>query len=250
VRSWFIQAGAWLQLASSGAALAQGGPPLVADDPGTPGDGRWEINLATIGSNSYRHWDVSAFDADINYGWGDDAQLKLDVPLAYAKDTGSGWKSGLGSIGVGVKWRFVDMGDEHGFSMSTYPQYLSGWSGYSRRHGLAADRPEFFLPIEAAAEVGEFAFAAEAGRTFVRREPDEWEAGLAASHACFGGQVTCLVELHHTWAPHNSQTLLNLGFRRSLNPSLALLGSVGREFGVDTPERQRLAFYLGFQIVR
>ena len=28
------------------AALAQGGPPFLTDDPGTPGDGRWEINLA------------------------------------------------------------------------------------------------------------------------------------------------------------------------------------------------------------
>ena len=26
--------------------LAQGGPPLITDDPGTPGDGHWEINIA------------------------------------------------------------------------------------------------------------------------------------------------------------------------------------------------------------
>ncbi len=25
---------------------AQGGPPLLTDDPGTPGPGKWEINLA------------------------------------------------------------------------------------------------------------------------------------------------------------------------------------------------------------
>ena len=26
--------------------FAQGGPPLVTDDPGTPGNGNWEINAA------------------------------------------------------------------------------------------------------------------------------------------------------------------------------------------------------------
>jgi len=31
---------------STRAVLAQGGPPLITDDPGTPGDGKWEINLA------------------------------------------------------------------------------------------------------------------------------------------------------------------------------------------------------------
>jgi hypothetical protein len=29
-------------------AFAQGGPPMVTDDPGTPGDGHWEINIASL----------------------------------------------------------------------------------------------------------------------------------------------------------------------------------------------------------
>ncbi len=37
---------------------AQGGPPLITDDPGTPGHGHWEINLAVTaekrgGARSY-----------------------------------------------------------------------------------------------------------------------------------------------------------------------------------------------------
>ena len=44
----------WMQLAlalvvtiSFATALhAQGGPPMITDDPGTPGPGRWEINIA------------------------------------------------------------------------------------------------------------------------------------------------------------------------------------------------------------
>jgi hypothetical protein len=30
------------------AAWAQGGPPLMTDDPDTPGPGYWEINVATL----------------------------------------------------------------------------------------------------------------------------------------------------------------------------------------------------------
>jgi hypothetical protein len=30
------------------AARAQGGPPYLTTDPGTPGNGNWEINLATM----------------------------------------------------------------------------------------------------------------------------------------------------------------------------------------------------------
>ncbi|MFT3792165.1 MAG: hypothetical protein QM741_14065 [Rudaea sp.] len=41
-------------------AAAQGGPPLVTDDPGTPGNGKWEINLASIGSKTFRRWDIEA----------------------------------------------------------------------------------------------------------------------------------------------------------------------------------------------
>ena len=50
-------------------AAAQGGPPFIGDDPGTPGDGNWEINLAGYGE---RHPIERLFNApilDMNYGW-------------------------------------------------------------------------------------------------------------------------------------------------------------------------------------
>src|SRR5438445_482716 len=33
-------------------ALAQGGPPMVTDDPETPGDGHWEINIGAIATRT------------------------------------------------------------------------------------------------------------------------------------------------------------------------------------------------------
>jgi hypothetical protein len=52
-------------------ALAQGGPPMVTDDPGTPGDGHWEINLGATATRTPGRWEVAAPDADVNYGCGD-----------------------------------------------------------------------------------------------------------------------------------------------------------------------------------
>lgn len=44
-----------LFLAAS-AALSQGGPPFATDDPGTPGNRRWEVNLAfTVETRDREH---------------------------------------------------------------------------------------------------------------------------------------------------------------------------------------------------
>lgn len=39
-------------LLSAGAARAQGGPPFIMDDPGTPGNRHWEINLGWIANHN------------------------------------------------------------------------------------------------------------------------------------------------------------------------------------------------------
>lgn len=229
-------------------ALAQGGPPLVTDDPGTPGDGKWEINLATLGSHTLRRWDVDVFDADINYGLGERIQLKADVPWAAAHVQEQGWRAGLGAVNLGVKWRFVDA-DDSGFDVSTYPQYLSAWSSAAKRHGVTSPNAQFYLPIELAKTIGGYEFVAEVGRNFVERESDEWEAGVVAAHGC-GNAGECLVEVHQTSAPHNSHTLLNFGLHWKLSEGAILLASAGHEFGTDSADRQRFVFYFGVQLLR
>ena len=49
-------------------AHAQGGPPMLTDDPGTPGDGHWEINIATLSDHSGDTWTYALPLLDINYG--------------------------------------------------------------------------------------------------------------------------------------------------------------------------------------
>jgi hypothetical protein len=232
-----------------GSACAQGGPPMVTDDPETPGDGKWEINLAGMGSRTRAgRWEVSVPDADINYGWGDRIQLRLDVPWTFTRDPGERWKSGLGAGNVGVKWRFVDIGD-HGFSMSTYPQYLSGWLASSRNRGITSDEKEFLLPLEIATDAGEWGLDGEIGRNFIQNGSNQWVVGGIAAHAC-GEDRECLIEVHEAHAPRDSHTLVNLGLHWKLTESAILLASAGREIGARSDEQQSFLFYLGVQLLR
>ncbi|WP_194270713.1 hypothetical protein [Glaciimonas soli] len=239
---------------SFASAWAVGGAPLETDDPDTPGDGHWEINLATIAQHTVQGDTVSLPDVDINYGLGDSIQLKADLPWTYVQQPGDGWKSGPGFANYGVKWRFIDEGDA-GFSMSTYPQYAHSITTTSINRGIAPSGSQFFLPIEVSGKVGEFDLDGEIGRNFVQNGPNQWEAGFAAGHAC-GKGVDCLFEIHETYtqgadgAGGSTQTLLNVGASWQFTKSLAILAAAGREFGKRTPDQLQALFYFGIQITR
>jgi hypothetical protein len=234
---------------SAATAIAQGGPPLVTDDPGTPGDGKWEINLAAIYAHVPGRRELAAPDADINYGLGDHIQLKADIPWVFVKDDSMGGKkNGLGAGNFGVKWRFIDQ-ENAGFSMSTYPQYTRNLQRSSVRRGITSDEKSFFLPIEASTEVGGFGLDAEVGRNFVTHGTNEWEAGFIVAHAC-SERIECLAEVHETFAPGVHQTLFNLGLRAKINDSLSFIGAVGRDFGGRAEDRRSALVYVGFQLLR
>ncbi|ENZ76760.1 hypothetical protein OR214_03499 [Ralstonia pickettii OR214] len=253
VRARLRRTARWLALIASaaiaGPALAQGGPPMVTDDPETPGDGHWEVNLGAIATRTHGRLEVAAPDADINYGWGDHIQLKADIPWTFVRDDGQRWKSGLGTGNFGVKWRFIDQ-EQAGFSVSTYPQYSHSMLDGSTRRGIASDGHEFFLPLELATDVGGFGVSTEVGRNFVSGGGDsQWIAGIVAGHACGEGRE-CIAEVRRTQAPGVHHTLLNLGMHWKINDTYTLLGAVGREFGAPAEDGQQLLVYLGLQITR
>jgi hypothetical protein len=244
-----VCAGAASLLAGSGSALAQGGPPLVTDDPDTPGNGKWEINLAGLGARTHDgRWIVSLPDADINYGWGKRIQLKVDVPWTFVREPGESLKSGLGFVNVGVKWRFVDE-EEHGFAMSTYPQYLSSGSSSSKNRGITSAEKDFFLPVEISGNAGEWDLDAEVGSNFVQHGDSEWVVGGIVGHACGEGRE-CLFEIHETHASTGSRTLANLGLHWKLSESMVFLASAGRELTPHGEDQQGFVFYVGLQLLR
>lgn len=228
-------------------AHAQGGPPLVTDDPDTPGSGNWEINAAIIAAKHQQHWDLAAPDLDINYGWGEHVQLKVDLNWATADSEQGRRNSGFGATDIGVKWRFVDQ-EKSGFAMSVYPQLLTNFSPSSAARGLTSNNREFLLPVEMATEFGEFKFDAEAGRNFIQRMPDAWVAGVIVAHAC-GPNLECGFELHGVLTERELEPLVNFGVHWQFAKHVILLAAAGREFRSSAENPQGLLFYLGFQLL-
>ncbi|MGA2168784.1 MAG: hypothetical protein ABSG62_11275 [Terracidiphilus sp.] len=73
---------------------AQGGPPFITDDFGTPGNRHWEINPGWIGDHNPRQAYYQLPDINMNYGWGDRIQLKYELPLAAASDRNNTTRAG------------------------------------------------------------------------------------------------------------------------------------------------------------
>jgi hypothetical protein len=72
---------------------SQAGPPFLTNDPGTPGNANWEINLASMqtlvrGMSSYQVPQI-----DVNFGVGDRIQLTYEEPEILQTSPGQSWQS-------------------------------------------------------------------------------------------------------------------------------------------------------------
>src|SRR2546422_8519952 len=85
-------------------AVAQGGPPLITDDPDTPGPGYWEINVAALLEKNAQNRRLETPRVDVNYGVGRRIQLKLEMPWTSVQAAGDHRVSGAGNATAGVKW--------------------------------------------------------------------------------------------------------------------------------------------------
>src|SRR5512135_2947956 len=98
------------------------GPPIVTDDTGTPGPGKWEMNA---GFNLEKRSSRTTYQLpalDLNYGIGERIQLNYStVWIVLHGDEGT--KNGAGDSEVAVKWRFLDR-DKQGVDLSVYPRFL------------------------------------------------------------------------------------------------------------------------------
>src|SRR5262245_48385411 len=152
--------------------LAQGGPPLLTDDPGTPGSGRTELNVAfTV--EKFR--DLTLYEVpllDFNYGVGEHIQLKVELPWVIGRGDPGPDASGLGNLLLGFKYRFLDQG-EVGIAASVYPQTEVVMSARSRRTGIVEEHLSLLLPVQVARHFGPFEAGVEIGYRFVEEDTDD-----------------------------------------------------------------------------
>lgn len=234
-------------LAAAASLQAEGSPPLITDDPGTPGNGHWEINLG-VGTEKRPGSRLSELPAiDFNYGVGDRLQLMYEVPYLRLSEDGAPTESGLGNSAFGVKWRFYDAG-EKGLSVSVYPQVEFNTPGTnSDDKGLAESGTAFVLPFQFEREVGPVTLIWQVGREF-RPDGDAWFYGISAGHQ-FTERMEVAVELAGGGSARLDRTSLtaNLGVAIDLSESTSVLFSIGRELHNHDEPRATLIGYLGVQ---
>ena len=209
-------------------SFGQGGPPMLTDDPGTPGAGVLEIYLSYMEQKTRQERLRSLPHVDFNYGVGEHIQLKYETSwlLSDAPD-GGGTKSGLDNSLLGVKWRFLDE-DHSGLDMSVYPQLqVENFTGSVSR-GIAEPGPNLFLPLELARDFGKVKLVGEAGYQYFHAKDDEWVVGvLAATQASEKLEVVAEVRSYSRKFLNSGDVIGNVGLRQTLSPKLKLVASVG-----------------------
>jgi hypothetical protein len=229
-------------------ARGQGGPPMVTDDPGTPGNGHWEINVAWLGERSSGETMQDEPLLDMNYGVGERIQLKYEVPWLAVRDPDLGSRSGVGDSLAGVKWRFYDTGDPKGWQISTYPQFEFNTFSRSYQRGIVEQGSGWLLPLEFQKNFGPVSVNYEVGRTLRTQGAfqDQWFGGVVLGKE-LTSRLEVMAEIQGTFARsfNTSGTILNGGMRYKLRGPFTLLAAAGT--GVAGADRPSWIGYFGLQ---
>jgi hypothetical protein len=230
-------------------ASVLGGPPLLTDDPDTPGPNHWEINIAMTSEDEAHQWQLETPLLDMNYGVGEHIQLKYQVPLEVYVPAQGGARVGMDNSLAGVKWRFLDQTNGSWLEVSTYPQLEFIYPQSSVARVVADNGDNLLLPIEMEHQFKSLTVYAEAGYILNEYRPPEAFYGVAGEYE-FTEKFSLMGELYGGYGPNFMENGLcfNLGFRRSLIEHVALMGSAGRAISGPAGAAPSFMSYLGLQL--
>ncbi|MGA7756120.1 MAG: hypothetical protein WCB05_25055 [Candidatus Sulfotelmatobacter sp.] len=228
---------------SSIIARAQGGPPYYTNDPGTPGNKNWEINLGYMPffftGQSISHTP----DVDINFGWGDRIQLTYEDAWLRVQNHPVPVRYGMGQDQLGVKWRFYDSGEE-GMAFSVFPQLSLNNPNHAVERGITPPGASLILPVEFTKKFGPIDVNVEAGYNFVHLGPDGWLTGLVVGHDLTKKlEVDAEFYATGTFHPTFAQPTLEMGARYKMRRPFILLLMAGRSI---EPARSNQPYFVGY----
>jgi hypothetical protein len=229
-------------------AFGQGGPPMITDDPGTPGNDKWEDNLAIIFGHRPNETSIDLPEIDLNYGVGDHIQLTLQSAPALLKRSGHGLIGGPGGTEAAVKWRFLDEATS-GFDMSMFPRVIFNIAQSSVRRGLAEDGTRFQIPFQIAKTFGRWHADVEVGPRASTVGRSEWLYGIVCGFD-LAKPTMLMAELHDESRMNFSRDVLtlNIGLRHEFTENYILILSMGHE--LRSPNQPTaLIGYFGMQFV-
>ncbi len=221
-------------LLSSGRSYA-GSPPLITDDPETPGYKGWEINITSSLEHARDGTEMQNPLFDINYGLTSDRdQLKVEFAVLSVDPRGADNEWGISDLLVGYKYRFLDEDEGIGWAVSFYPQVSSPTGDEGR--GIGSGQSEMLFPFEFQKSFLDHKMWVnpEIGYNIVFGDGrfDRWKIGLATGYEYESG-LELEGEVGAFVYPNNGEPddpFFNLGFQYPLNKNIVLLGSAGRSF--------------------
>lgn len=230
-----------------GNVYAAGGPPMMTDDPETPGDRNLEINIASTGDlrGSVQRYEFPIID--INYGVGENIQLKIESPYVSLFGDDHVHTKGIGNTTVGIKWRFFE-NSSNDLLISTYPQYTFTPLRKSLDNGISELDQALFLPIEISKKIGELSITGEFGYLTIKNSRNEMEYGAVVGYEV-SEDLEILAELHNSSYVNggNTTVIANGGFTYKISPKYSLMFSAGHE--LISPEASKSTlFYAGLQL--
>jgi hypothetical protein len=243
----------WFAVASllSIAAPLLAGPPLVTDDPETPGANGYEADISDEVAKTRGMLAVAAPYVDLNYGRLDNDEFAIQFPLVDFVDPEDGSPhAGVGDILLGYKYRFLEE-DKVGFSASVYPQLLVPTG--NKQLGIGEGLTEF----QDTAQVGKhffdkklFVYAQTGYFTCLSGSQfNAFDYGLAAEWEV-NKKFSIMGEVGGMDYPGRGMPddpFFNIGFGYKFSDNVALIGSAGRGFRDDVFDTPEFTSYLGFQ---
>jgi hypothetical protein len=160
--------------------------PLVTDDTGTQGKGKFQLEL----SGEYAHDKqesatnkASAFSATLTYGIADPVDIVLSTPYQswHSDDSGSKTsESGLSDLAIETKWRFYE---KEGLSFALKPGFTIPTGDYKK--DLGNGKMTYYLYFITSKEMNPWSF--HLNLAYIRNENKEddrrniWHASLAST---------------------------------------------------------------------
>ena len=207
------------------ATPAFAGPPYLTDDPIPTDTGHWEIYAFTQGERLESVLDADA-GADLNFGPMKGVQLTSTLPLSFSDAPGESWRSGVGDVEIGIKYRFFE-NEAAGLSAAIFPRVILPTSSLED-----GGKTRLLLPLWLGKDFpGGTSLFGGGGYLIDPQEGhrDFWQAGLALTHD-FSDQVSLGVEITQQGAETvgaTAQTRAGIGAIFKLSEHASLLFSGG-----------------------
>jgi hypothetical protein len=229
---------------------AQAGPPYLTNDPGTPGNLQWEINLGFMPTFTRGLADYQIPQIDINFGLGDRVQLTYEIPYVIQTAGGQGSQGAWGNGFPGLKWRFLDQGED-GWQASVFPQLETAAGTSAQRSGIGTFGPRVLLPLEVTHKIGALDVDGEIGFFLPRNGVNERIAGFVVGHE-FSETLELDAEIYDDRVSGSLQrrnTTLDVGGRYHVNDHFIALFMAGPGLNGHAAGQTEFMGYLGVQIL-